>query len=70
MHEPESVLRNEFHKIVRDFEIKAVPSIQDGRPDLGLINKKNEDFIDFTKSAGFRSLLWEASMSSHTDEFW
>ena len=40
MHNPESVLENETHKIHLDFEVKADHLISAWRPDLGIINKK------------------------------
>ena len=39
MHKLESVLANEAHKILRDFEIQMNHQIPTGRPDLELINK-------------------------------
>ena len=42
MHKPESVLKNETHKILRDFEIQTDHLIPARRPDLVLINKKRE----------------------------
>ena len=40
MHKPESVLENETHKIIWDFEIKTDHPILARRPDLVLINTK------------------------------
>ena len=42
MHKPESVLENETHKILWDFEIQTDPLITARRPDLVLINKKKK----------------------------
>ena len=38
----ESVLENEIHKLLRDFEIKTDHQILARRPDLIIINKKRE----------------------------
>ena len=40
MHKPESVLENEAHKILWDFEIHTDHPLTARRPDLDLINKK------------------------------
>ena len=42
MHNPESVLQNDTHKIPWDFEIQRDRLIPAGRPDLVLINKKRD----------------------------
>ena len=42
MHKPESVLENEMHKILRDFEIQSDHLILTRRPDLVIVNKKKE----------------------------
>ena len=42
MHNPESVLENEMHKLLRDFEIQTNHQISARRPDLTIINKKRE----------------------------
>ena len=42
MHEPESVLANEAHKILWDFEIQAERLTPARRPDLGIIYKKKK----------------------------
>ena len=42
MHKPESVLENETHKILWDFEIKTDHLIPARRPDLVFINKKKK----------------------------
>ena len=42
MHKSESVLSNETHKIIWDFEIKTDHPIPARRPDLVLINKKKK----------------------------
>ena len=43
MHKPESVIENETHKILWDFEIKTDHLIPARRPDLVLINKKRKN---------------------------
>ena len=40
MHNPESVLENERHKLLWSFEIQTDPLIFSRRPDLEIINKK------------------------------
>ena len=40
MHKLESVLENEMHKILIDFEIQTDHLILTSRPDLEIINKK------------------------------
>ena len=42
MHKPESLLENEMHKILWDFDIQTDPFIQARRSDLVVINKKIE----------------------------
>ena len=39
MYKAESILENETHKILRDFEAQIHPPIEARRPDLVLINK-------------------------------
>ena len=41
MHNPESVLENETHKILLDFVIQTDHKISARRPDLVIVNKKN-----------------------------
>ena len=43
MHKPKSVLENEMHKILWDFEIKTDHLIPARRSKLVLINKKKEN---------------------------
>ena len=43
MHKPESVLENEMHKILWDFEIQTEHLIPARRPDLVIINKKKRE---------------------------
>ena len=42
MHNPESVLENETHKLLWDFEIQTDHLISTRRPDLVIINKKRK----------------------------
>ena len=42
MHKPESVLENEMHKVIWDFEIKTDHPIKAQRSGPSLINKKKE----------------------------
>ena len=53
MHKPESVLKNETHKILWDFEIKTDHLIPAKRLDLVLINKKERtcQLVDFAVPA-------------------
>ena len=44
MHKPESVLENEMHKILWDFEIQIDHLILARRPDLVIVKKKKENF--------------------------
>ena len=61
MHKPESVLENETHKILWDFEIKTDHLIPARRPDLVLINKKERtcQLVDFAVPADHRVKLKE-----------
>ena len=61
MHKPESVLENETHKILWDFEIQTDHLITARRPDLVLINKKKRTchFVDFAVPADHRVRLKE-----------
>ena len=40
IHKPESILENEFHKILWNFEKQTDHQVTDTRPDLVLINTK------------------------------
>ena len=42
MHNPESVLENETHKLLWDFEIQTDHLISTRRPDLVILKKKKE----------------------------
>ena len=43
MHNPESVLENETHKLLLDFEIQMDHRISARRPDLMIINRKKQE---------------------------
>ena len=60
-HKPESVLENETHKILWDFEIQTDHLITARRPDLVLINKKERTChsVDFAVPADHRVKLKE-----------
>ena len=49
MHKPESVLENETHNILWDFEVQTDPLILARRPDLVLIDKRKRTchIVDF-----------------------
>ena len=51
MHNPESILENETHKILWDFEIQTDHLIPARRPDLVIVNKKKKDKLP---SSGLR----------------
>ena len=53
MRDPESVLENETHKLLWDFEIKTDHLILARRPGLVIINKKERTcrIVDFAVSA-------------------
>ena len=56
MHNPESVLENDMHKLLCDFEIQSDHLISARRPDLIIINKKETTcrIVDFTVPADHR----------------
>ena len=60
-HKPESVLENDTHKILWDFEIQTDHLIPARRPDLVLINKKKRmcHIVDFAVPADHRVKLKE-----------
>ena len=61
MHKPESVLENETHKILRDFEIKTDHLIPARRPELVLIGKKKTCLlVDFAVPADHRVKIKES----------
>ena len=39
--QPESVMENETHKLLWYFEVQTNPQISDRRPDLEIVNKKD-----------------------------
>ena len=43
MHNPESVLENEMHKVLRDFETQTDHQILARRPDLVIVKEKKEN---------------------------
>ena len=55
-HKPESVLENEMHEILWNFEIKMDPSIQARKPEQELINKNKNTChqVDFAVPADHR----------------
>ena len=61
MHNPESVLENEMHKLHWDFEIQTDHIISARRPDLIIINKKKRTcrIVDFAVLADHRVKLKE-----------
>ena len=44
MHNPASVLENDTHKLLWDFDIQTDHQISARRPDLIIINKKKREF--------------------------
>ena len=65
MHNPESVLENEMHKILRDFEIQTDHLISTRGPDLVIVNKKDKKkkrtcrIVEFAIPADHREKLQE-----------
>ena len=53
MHNPESFLENETHKLLKDFEIQTNRLILARRPELIIINKKERTcrIVDFAVQA-------------------
>ena len=65
MHNPESVLGNEMHTILRDFEIQTDHLISAERPDLMMAKKKkkrNCRIVNFGFSADLRVKLKESEI--------
>ena len=74
LHNPASVLENETHKLLWDFEIQTDHLISAKRPDLVIINKKKKKkkkkkkrkkkrtcrIVDFSNSANHRVKLKES----------
>ena len=61
MHKQASVLENDTHKLLWDFNIQTDPLIPARRPDLIIINKKKRicKTVDFAVSVGHRINLKE-----------
>ena len=61
-HNPESILENEMHKILWEFEIQMDHLILARRPDWGIVHKKKRtcQIMDFTISAYHRVKLKES----------
>ena len=67
IHNPEFVLENETHKLLRDFDIQTDHVISAKRPDLIIINKKkkkkkkrkNHRIVEFAVPANHRVKLIE-----------
>ena len=59
MHNPESVLENETHDLIWDFEIKMDNQISVRRPDFVIVNWKKKTclIVDFVVPAGLRVRL-------------
>ena len=47
MHNPESVLENEMHKVLWDFEIQTDHLISARQQDLVIVNKKKENLLNY-----------------------
>ena len=62
MHNPESVLENETHKLLWDLEIQPGHQILARRPDLIIINKKERTgrIVDFALPVDHRVKLKES----------
>ena len=61
MHNPASVMENETHKLLRDFDLQTDHLISTRRPDLIIIKKKNRTYriIYFAVPADHRVKLKE-----------
>ena len=61
MHKPASVLENDTHKLLWDFDKQTDHLISVRTPDLIIINKKREHkIVDFAVPAGHRIKLKES----------
>ena len=62
MHNPASVLENDTHKLLWDFDIQTDHQISARRPDLTIINNKIENLqtVDFAVPADHRIKLKES----------
>ena len=66
MHNSESVLENEMHKLLWDFEIQMDHLISARRPDVVIINKKKENLQNF----GLCCLGWSQSKIERKQKEW
>ena len=62
LHNPEPVLENETHKLLRDFEIKTDHPISARQPDLLIVNKRkrNCQVVEFAVPANHRANIKES----------
>ena len=60
MHNPESVLENETHRILWDFVIQTDHLISARRPDLVIVNKRTCRIVDVTVPPDYRVKLKES----------
>ena len=61
MHNPESILENEMHKLLWNFEIQTDHLISARRPDLVIIRKKRTyRIVDFAVPADHRGRIKES----------
>ena len=71
MQNPESVMENETHKLLWNFDIQTDHLISARRPDLIIINKKEITCrtVDFTIPADYRVKLkeWEKTANKYLD---
>ena len=58
MHNPESILENQTHKILRDFEIQTDHLISARRPDLLIVKKKKKKKKKNLTNSGFYHSGW------------
>ena len=71
MQKPESVLENEAHKLLWDFEIQSDYLISARRPNLIIINEKERTcvFVKFAVPADHRVKLKESEMKDKYLDF-
>ena len=62
MHKPKSVLKNETHKLLWDFEIQTDHLISARRTDILIVNKKKRTcrIVEFAVSSDYRVKLKES----------
>ena len=60
MHKPESVIENETHKILRDFEIQTVHPVPARKQDLFPYKKKISHLLDFFIPVSYRVKIKES----------